>query len=54
MSYVPEPGLDAELAKSREQELEAKAARYAALHPDEDPRPGLLARLLKALRLRHS
>jgi hypothetical protein len=50
MSFTPPPELDGELARAREQELEAKAARYAELHPDGEPRPGLIARLLKRLR----
>jgi hypothetical protein len=56
MSYIPEPGLDAELARAREQELEVKAAAYAQRHPDdadgEVRRPGLIARMLRALRSR--
>ncbi len=52
MSFTPQPELDGELARAREQELEAKAARYAELHPDGEPRLGPVARLLRALRLR--
>jgi hypothetical protein len=50
MSYVPQPGLDNELAHAREQELEAKAARYAELHPDDEPKQGIVARLLAKLK----
>lgn len=50
------PPLDNELARSREQELEAKAAAYAKRHPeaqDGEPRPaGIVTRLLRALHLR--
>jgi molybdopterin-guanine dinucleotide biosynthesis protein A len=52
MSFTPQPELDGELARAREQELEAKAARHAELHPDDQPRQGPVAGLLKALRLR--
>jgi hypothetical protein len=50
--------LDGELARAREQELEAKAAAYAQRHPEDGDdgdaprRPGLMTRLLRLLRVR--
>lgn len=51
MSFIPPPSqLDNELARAREQELEAKAEHYAEQHADGAAvRPGLLRRLLNSL-----
>ena len=34
-----DPEIELEVERAREQELEAKAARYAALHPDDPDAP---------------
>jgi hypothetical protein len=55
MSYVhgPNPELEFEAVRAREQELEAKAECYAATHPDDGgsaSSPSLLRRLVNLVR----
>jgi hypothetical protein len=55
MSFVggPNPELQFEAERAREQELEAKAERYAATHPDgggSDGSPSLLQRVINLVR----
>jgi hypothetical protein len=47
-----DPEMELEVERAREQELEAKAQRYAALHPDdpEAPSRGLGQRLRRLFR----
>jgi hypothetical protein len=53
MSFIPESQLGAEAERAREQELEARAERYAETHPDDggsDGSPNLLRRIINLVR----
>jgi hypothetical protein len=47
--YNPEQ-LNAEVARAREAELEQRAERYSELHGNDEPMPGLFARIRARLR----
>jgi hypothetical protein len=53
MSFPPfnPEQVNAEVARAREAEIQLKAERYAELHGNDDPRPGLFARI--RARFRH-
>jgi hypothetical protein len=55
MSYIhgPNPELEFEAERAREQELAARADRYAATHPDDggsDSAPSLFRRIINLFR----
>lgn len=53
MSFIHESELGVEAERAREQELQARAERYAATHPDDGGAggaPSLLRRVINLLR----